>query len=101
MEFIKYNTTGAQVYTRSTVVKRVENCNGFIAVNTGDSIVTVNDRVLYPGVPGTSLGDSVTIGGNLGEIYLGQIKIVFAAGGLQPEITIEQKFYIVNQKVII
>ena len=48
-------------------------CNGFTATNTGDNIVTVNGAILYPGVPGTSLGDSRSFGGNENEEYAGYI----------------------------
>lgn len=91
-KFLRYNTTGAVPYTQGGFVTRQENCNGFIAINTGDAIVFVNDRILYPGVPGTSNGDSVTVGGNFGEIYTGNIKISFGAGA-NPQVTVEQKFY--------
>jgi len=92
MDFIRYNTTGAQPYNSSTFVKRVNNCNGFIAVNTGDEIVTVNDQILYPGVIGVSNGESKTVGGNAGEIFLGNIKISFAGGGVAQEGTNKQKY---------
>jgi len=92
-------TTGAQPYSAGGFVKKVNNCNGFIATNTGLVAVTVNDRVLYPGTPGTVNGDSITIGGNFGEIYLGNIRIVFAAGA-GPEVTIEQKYYILDKVII-
>lgn len=98
--FLRYNTTGAVPYVQSSSVKRVNNCNGFIATNTGDEIVIVNDRVLYPGVPGTSNGDSTTIGGNRGEIYLGTIQVTFLGGGAAPQVTIEQKFYILDKTII-
>lgn len=100
MEFIRYNTTGAQPYTIGGFVKRVNNCNGFRAVNTGDEIAFVNDQILYPGVPGTNIGDSVTVGGNYGEIFLGNIKIVFAGGGAQPEVQIDQKFYLLDKPIV-
>lgn len=100
MDFLRFNTTGAQPYNESGFVKRVQNCNGFIAVNTGDEIVTVNDRILYPGVPGTNNGDSVTIGGNVGEIFLGNIKITFAGGGAAPEVTVDQKYYILDKNIV-
>lgn len=100
--FIAYNTTMAVPYTQSTTVKRVNNCNGFIAVNTGDDIVFVNDQILYPGTIGILVGDSRTWGGNLYEIYLGAINIRFNGVGANPEVTIEQKFYIMpNNKVLI
>lgn len=94
LPFIAYNTTGAVPYTQGTTVKRVNNCNGFIAVNTGDAIAFVNDQILYPGVIGSIIGDSMAVGGNLYEIYLGNINIRFDAAGANPQVTINQKFYI-------
>lgn len=101
MEFLRYNTTGAQPYIESGFVKRVNNCNGFLAVNTGDTIVEVNDQVLYPGVPGTNNGDAKPVGGNYGEIFLGNIKIVFRPPiGANPQVTIDQKFYLLDKPII-
>ena len=101
MDFIKYNTTGAVPYTKGGFITKVENCNGFIATNTGDEPVYINDRILYPGVPGTNNGDSVTIGGNFGELYFGVIKVSFVGGGVNPQITIEQKFYILKENKVL
>lgn len=98
--FLRYNTTGAQTYNTGTMVKRVNNCNGYTAINTGDDPVTVGDTLLYPGVPGTVNGDSKTVGGNLGEIFLGNIRIVFSGIGVAPAVTIEQKFYILDKVII-
>ncbi len=93
MEFLRWDQTGAIPYTQSGFVKMVKNCNGYLAVNTGTTIVRVNDHVLYPGVPGTSNGDSLPAGGNLGEIFVGTIKIAFTGVGTN-EVTIDQKFYV-------
>lgn len=98
-DFLKYNFTGGQIYEEGGFVKRVENCNGFIATNIGTCIVTINDHVLYPGVPGTSNGDSITVGGNRGEVLLGNIKIVFTGGGTR-RVTIDQKYYSLDGKVV-
>jgi len=100
--FIGYNTTGAVPYITGTTVKRVNNCNGFVAINTGDTVAFINDQVLYPGVPGTIIGDSLSIGGNAYEIYLGNINIRFTGAGVNPEVTINQKFYTLpNNETII
>ncbi len=98
--FLKYNTTGAVPYGPGQSVIRVENCNGFIAINTGDDPVTVNDTVLYPGTIGTINGDSKTVGGNMGEIFLGNISIRFAGIGANPIVTIEQKYYLLEEPII-
>lgn len=101
MDFLRYQTTNAVPYTTGTTVKRVNNCNGFLAINTGDDTVFINDQVLYPGVIGSVIGDSLMVGGNAGEIYLGNINIRFAGIGANPEVTINQKFYILQGNQII
>lgn len=102
--FLTFNTTKAIPIYSAAIVDRVDNCNGYRATNTGDTIAWVDGQILYPGIPGTSLGDSVTVGGNFGEIFLGHIKVEFdtTGGGTQPEIQIDQKFYVLpGNKVVI
>ena len=72
------------------------NCNGFAVTNVGDVDCKVNDQIFYAGVPGTSLGDSRTYGGNRGELYKGKIKVAFASPpvGVAPSIEIVQKVYV-------
>jgi hypothetical protein len=95
MEFLKFDQTGAMPYFKSGWANMVNNCNGFLAVNTGDEIVRVNDHVLYPGVPGTNNGDTYPFFGHSGEIFSGTIKIAFGTGGGgNPAVTIDQKFYV-------
>jgi hypothetical protein len=101
MEFLKYNITPAQIYVpngiNNSFIQRVPNCNGMLIVNTGDSIVTVNGQPLYPGIPGTSLGDSLPIGGNAGELFTGNVQLIFGAGAT-PEVTVTQKFYVMKNQ---
>jgi ATP-dependent Lon protease len=92
-DFVQYNMTGAMTYTKNKTLKPEDYCNGFIVTNTGGCIVTVNGHVLYPGTPGTINGDSFTYGGNLGEVYTGNIKITFEVAGANPQCTVNQKFY--------
>lgn len=97
MQFVGYNTTEAQLYTTNQRIARVDNCNGFRAINTGDTPVRVNGQLLYPGTVGTNNGEGETIGGNLGEIYLGYIDIAFEAPiGARPEVSIRQKYYVLD-----
>ena len=93
MPFQKYNISVITV-NKSGFVNVIENCNSFMVTNTGVDTVQVNDMILYPGVPGTSLGDSRTIGGNQGEVYKGTLKIAFATL-VAPALEIVQKTYIV------
>lgn len=100
VKLYRYNITQGQVYTPGQQVNRVKYCNGFTAVNTGDELVTVNGFPLYPGTPGTIIGDSISFGGNAGEIYFGTIDIVFAGGGALPQVTISQKAYSFDERKI-
>lgn len=67
-------------------------CNQWEVINTGTTQVNVNGRPLYPGTPGTINGDSVSYGGNRGEIYIGRIDITFPNG--PGECLVTQKIYI-------
>ncbi len=91
-DLISYNSTGAQPFDRPQSLKPMPFCNGFIATNTGDTTVTVNGHILYPGVAGVSNGDAFVYGGNVGEVYHGNITLFFGAGA-NPEVTIDQKYY--------
>lgn len=85
----------AQYYDKSSRVQLYGNCNGLTFVNTGDNPVKIDNIILYPGTPGTSVGDSFSIGGNEGEILdRKEIRVAFnqpqTAG---QQIMIVQKFY--------
>lgn len=99
MEFLKYNITKAQPYTISGYLKLVPNVNGIKVTNTGADLVFVNDEPLYPGLPGTAIGDSITIGGNLGEIFLGTVDIRFSGTGTNPQVLATIKFYILPGQI--
>jgi hypothetical protein len=100
VKLFRYNISQGQVYTPGQIVQRVKNCNGFTAVNVGDDLVTVNGFPLYPGTPGTNIGDSISFGGNAGEIYLGTIDVVFANVGVLPQVAISQKYYAFDDQKI-
>jgi hypothetical protein len=77
MTFQPYNISVA-IINKSGFVPVMDNCNSWMVTNTGLDVVTVNGMVLNPGVPGVSLGDSKTIGGNQNEVYKGNIIVAFA-----------------------
>lgn len=92
----RWNTVTAS-YTQSGKVSVVKGCNGYTATNIGDTAVTINGQVLFPSAtPATVLGDSMSVGGNLGEVLAAQqIDVVFAAApAVTPQVIIIQKFYI-------
>jgi archaellum component FlaF (FlaF/FlaG flagellin family) len=85
-----------QFYNTSQEVTVDSHCNGWTAVNTGQSDVWVNGFLLKPFPPGHPElnGSALGVMGNKGEYYRGKIAIVFEAGGTDPQIAIIQKYYI-------
>jgi len=94
----KYNTQ-TNVYNTSQTVPRAKLLNGYVATNIGDTTVTVNRKVLFPSAtPATVQGDAFSIGGNEGEIFVGEgIDIAFIGAGVAPAVEIVQKFYVDKQ----
>ncbi len=87
----KYNFQ-VNYYNQSGFVEVTRGCNSITFTNTGQDPVEVNGMILYPGTPGTQLGDSRTIGGNEGEIFVGRITVTFQTV-VAPQLEIIQKFY--------
>lgn len=82
-----------QVYTSSGRYEVQPNCNALLFTNIGLDAVTVNGKLLLPGIPGTTLGDTFGLGGNEGEVYnKKEITVIFAtvAG---PQLEVTQKYY--------
>ena len=95
METVQYDFI-AQSYERGGDIKVDQYCNGFTAINTGDTLVTVCGIPLKPFPPGHPelTGAAIAIPGNLGELYRGRIWIVFSdVPGVNPQVVIIQKFY--------
>ena len=71
-------------------------CFALMFTNLGDTIVTVNDMVLFPSAtPATALGDSRSIGGHWLDIYKGNISIKFIQPvGANPRVEVVQQFYV-------
>lgn len=92
MERLLYSEI-AQVIRQSQEVLVHEECNGWVAVNKGQDIVVVNGIQLLPPVVANTSGESVSIGGNVGELYNKKsIKVVFESL-TQPYVLIVQKIY--------
>lgn len=91
----KYNIS-VQSYNGSGDVAVIPRCNGVTVTNTGDTIAFINDIILFPSAtPATSVGDSVSIGGNENEIYKGNLRLKFQAPvGVIPQVEIIQKFFV-------
>lgn len=75
-----------QTYTQQQEIEVTARCNGWSARNIGTDTAKVNGITL-------TTGQSVTIGGNLGEIYEGRIQVSFLTA-LNPLLEIVQKYYL-------
>lgn len=83
-------------YRESGQVTVQKGCNSITYTNLGDVIAQVNGKTLFPSAtPATVAGDSISLGGNLGEVYKGDInlKFVLPTAGTNPLVEIIQKFY--------
>ena len=86
----------AQFYAAGGEIHVEATCNGFTAINTGDTRVTVCGIPLLPFPPGHPelSGAAIAIPGNQDEIFDGRIWIVFdPTPGLNPQVCIIQKYY--------
>lgn len=92
--FQKYNFVTNR-YAISQNIPREKRLNGFTATNVGDTILMINGVTLGPAVPPAVVGDSVTFGGNEGEIFVDRIYLSFTLPlGANPLCEIIQKYYI-------
>lgn len=92
MNYLRYDYTILD-YSTSQIVEVVKNCNGITITNTGADLVTVDGFPLYPGTPGTNNGDSLSIGGNAGELLDKKRLPISFATTVNPKVTIVQKYY--------
>jgi len=97
---LQYNIVPTQ-YTITSKVKVEKGCNTFTVTNLGTSIIRVNNNItLFPSVtPATVVGDSIVIGGNVFEVYKGEINVtVVLPAGAAPLYEVIQKFYLAFEK---
>lgn len=92
MEFHPYNFL-INIYTENTRVIVDERCNGFTAINKGLVDAEVNGVILKPGTA-TGSGESVSFGGNFGEIFRGRIDVIFPNGAVGANVCFIQKVYL-------
>lgn len=95
MEKILFYNFLYTVYKINIGVVVDELCNAYTAINIGTTVAYVNGVPLNPGTPGTNNGESISQGGNRGEIFRGRIDISFenATGA----VILIQKIYLPNQ----
>lgn len=95
--FLYWNNL-VNTYIKSDTIIVDKKCFGYQATNTGDTICKVNNILLYPGVPGVSVGDTVTVMAHEREIYRGNLDISFNQPvGVAPSVQIIQLIYMVNE----
>lgn len=99
IDYSQYNIS-ITPYTTGGSIEVDDRCNGFTAVNVGDDTAFVNGFPLFPGTPGTVIGDAFGIGGNKDELYKGNIMLSFAGVGVAPQVIIMQKFYIKDYRAM-
>lgn len=96
-KYRKYNFF-VQRYNAAQKINIVPNCNSITVTNVGDNIAIFDapdSMILYPGTPGTSLGDSRTIGGNEGEVLdRKQINLGFTTVSAGQLVEVIQKYYV-------
>lgn len=83
-------------YRASAKIVVERGCNSVQVTNLGTSTVQINGVTLFPSAtPATVAGDSISFGGNLGEIYKGDLNLVMVLPlGATPLVEITQKYYI-------
>ena len=94
---LMYNTTTLE-YRSLHSVSVDKLCNGFSVNNAGTTICTVNGEPLQP-------GDSKTVGGNVGEVYVGRIDLAFfvpdpAPSSIVNSAWVTQKYYVPDNFVL-
>ena len=83
-------------YAASVDIQRPKLVNGFTVTNLGDTPFLINGKILFPSAtPATAQGDSMSFGGNEGEIYIGKMTLAFIAPiGAQPICEVVYKTYL-------
>jgi hypothetical protein len=85
-----YNTS-VQTYKRAKQVVIDRLCNGVVIKNAGNTLVVIQSDTLQP-------GESKSIGGNSGEVFIGRVDINFQLPAVIPVpvvnlVQVTQKFY--------
>ena len=93
--FLEYNEI-VQNYYQSEMVVVPEMCNGYLAVNKGNTTIWINNFPLLPPLGAGLSGESTGLIGNRGEIYKGNNRQlqVMVGPGTQPWVVIVWKYYI-------
>jgi len=92
---VLYYNTVTLSYSQTAKINLDPRCNGVTVRNAGNINVIFDDEVILP-------GQSKTVGGNLGEIFIGRKDLYFgSSAGVTPPLVylcyITQKFYVPRQ----
>jgi len=90
-KILHYNIVPTQ-YEKNTSVTVDKQCNGFVAKNTGNTLMNIMGEYLQP-------GESKSIGGNRAEIFIGKVDIFFTGPSLIPAQPTAVTACVVTQKV--
>jgi hypothetical protein len=96
--WLEVNEVTQNIY-QSGMVTVPDMCNGYVAVNKGNTTVQVNQFTLNPPLVAGTSGESVGLQCNRKEIYSGNkgaIQVNVGAGS-QPWLSIKWKFYVQSQ----
>jgi hypothetical protein len=87
-------------YVVSTKHRLDPKCNGYVAVNIGDTLVQINQIPIKPPVAPNLSGESTGVQGNEGEIFIGnngEIPVTFinpGGAGVNQKVMIIEKYYV-------
>jgi hypothetical protein len=87
--FRKYNINKIALQVGTTQVQIGNNVNGVTVKNAGNTIVIFNQEPLQP-------GESESIGGNEGEIFVGRVDIFFTLPVPPPLVPVNMAWIIVK-----
>lgn len=90
---IAFNVVADQI-TQSGKIDVDPHCNGWTIFNKGTLPIVVNGIPLAPPAGANLSGESFSIGGNAGEIYVGRIDLKVDPADPTPLVVFIQKIYI-------
>lgn len=92
MNQTKYNVFPIEV-TASCDIPVQLGCNGWVAINYGRDVVKVEQIPLNPALAVGATGDSVSVGGNITEVYNRNTITVTFLTTTAPRLVLIQKVY--------
>lgn len=90
---LHFNFVG-QEYSVNTEVSVDPACNAVTFINKGTMVARINGVPINPPLDPTLSGESITVGGNKGELFKGRLQITVGVGDPAPLVIVIQKYYI-------